>query len=176
MSAAAGKRPAAAPSATEQAAAKRIAGLPVDLPSTAVVSNVFRVANAARNYLERAVLREFGLSFSGFTVLWVLWINGSQETRELAAEAAITKGTLTGVLKTLEARDFVRRHTPPADRRLTVVSLTPKGRRRMQRIFPRFNAAEAEITAALDAQEREQLTACLRLLLSRLRRLEQAGG
>ncbi len=171
MSTAAGKKAAASASATEQTAAHRLAGLPVDLPSTAVVSNVFRVANAARNYLEREVLREFGLSFSGFTVIWVLWIDGPQETRQLAVKAAITKGTLTGVLKTLEALGFVRRSTPPADRRLTVVSLTPKGKRRMRVIFPRFNAAEAQITAELNAGQRQQLAARLRQLLAQLEQL-----
>lgn len=160
------------PLPVERAARRRVGDLDVDLPSMAAISNVFRLANAARNYMERQVLREFDLTFSGFTVLWVLWVSGAQETRHLAAEAAITKGTLTGVLKTLEARHLVKRETPENDRRLTVVHLTSKGERRMRKIFPVFNHAEAEIIEGLNQAERDKLTSTLRQLLHDIEHLE----
>ena len=58
-------------------------GLAVDLDfaSMAVVANVFRVASAARSHLERTVLADAGLSFTAFTVMWVLWIWGEMESR-----------------------------------------------------------------------------------------------
>ena len=68
----------------------------------AAVANVFRSASAARGYLERTVLADVGLSFTAFTVMWVLWVWGEMETRDLAVDAGITKGTLTGVVGTLE--------------------------------------------------------------------------
>ena len=93
-------------------------GLAVDLDfaSMAVVANVFRVASAARGHLERTVLADVGLSFTAFTVMWVLWIWGEMESRELAIDAGITKGTLTGVVGTLERRGLVARRRD-ADRR-----------------------------------------------------------
>ncbi len=161
-------------SSGELAARKRVGDLDVDLPSMAAISNVFRVANAARNYMERHVLKEFDLTFSGFTVLWVLWVMGSMETRHLAAEAAVTKGTLTGVLKTLESQALVERVTPDSDRRLTLVHLTHKGERSMRRVFPRFNQAEAKITGSLAKGERESLIGTLRHLLHTIENLESA--
>jgi len=161
-------------SSSELAAPRRVGALDVDLPSIAAISNIFRVANAARNYMERHVLKDFDLTFSGFTVLWVLWVTGSMETRHIAAEAAITKGTLTGVLKTLESQKLVERVTPESDRRLTLVHLTRKGERWMRRIFPRFNAAEAEITAPLAKGERDLLVNALRHLLHAIDSLETA--
>ena len=77
----------------------------------AAVANVFRVASAARAHLERTVLAEVGLSFTAFTVMWVLWVWGETESRELAIDAGITKGTLTGVVGTLEGPGAGR---PPA--------------------------------------------------------------
>ena len=56
MSAAAKRKPMARISPPELAACTRVGDLNVDLPSMAVISNVFRVANAARNHLERHVL------------------------------------------------------------------------------------------------------------------------
>ena len=72
-------------------------GIDVDLDfaSMAAVANVFRVASAARSHLERTALADVGLSFTAFTVMWVLWVWGEMETRELAVDAGITKGTLT---------------------------------------------------------------------------------
>jgi len=140
----------------------------------AAVSNLFRVVNAVRNYIERRVLRDYNLTFSGFTVLWVLWVMGSMETRHLASEAAVTKGTLTGILKTLEDRNLVERVTPETDRRLTLVHLTHKGERRMRQIYPRFNAVEADITAALDEDERDAFIATLRNMLGAIDTLEKA--
>ena len=73
-------------------------GIDVDLDfvSMAAVANVFRVASAARGHLERTVLADAGLSFTAFTVMWVLWVWGEMESRELAIDAGVTKGTLDG--------------------------------------------------------------------------------
>ena len=156
----------------EKAARKRLGDLEIDLPSMAAVSNVFRVANAAGKYFERLVLREYNLSFSGFTVMWVLWINGPTETRHLVDEATITKGTLTGVLKTLECLEYVTRATPEYDRRLTVATLTTRGKRLLTRVFPKFNQAEIQVTASLGSKGRRELTIALRTVLAEIEYLE----
>ena len=67
------------------------------------VSNVYRAGTAVRNHMERTVLAEYDLSWVAFTVLWILWIWDTQETGHVAEEAGVTKGTLTGVIKTLQA-------------------------------------------------------------------------
>ena len=100
----------------------------LDVGPTAVVANVLRVAGAVRGHLERTVLADVDLSFTAFTVLWVLWIWGEQEPRELAADAGVTKGTLSGVVGTLEGRGLVVRRRDPADGRLVHVSATAAGR------------------------------------------------
>jgi hypothetical protein len=88
----------------------RIGDQPLDFAAMAAVSNIYRAANVIRNHMEQKVLADEDLSWAAFTVLFVLWIWGDQQTRYLAVEAGVTKGTLTGVLKTLEKRDLVRRH------------------------------------------------------------------
>src|SRR5262249_48940832 len=80
----------------------RIGDRQLDFAAMAAVSNIYRAANVIRNHMERKVLADEDLSWAAFTVLFVLWIWGEQQTRDLAAEAGVTKGTLTGVLKTLE--------------------------------------------------------------------------
>jgi MarR family transcriptional regulator, organic hydroperoxide resistance regulator len=157
----------------EQDVQDRIGGLDVDFESLAVVSNVFRVANAARNHMERTVLADAELSFTAFTTLWVLWVWGEQEARHLAAEAGITKGTLTGVVTTLERRGLVERRSHAQDRRLVLVRATRSGQALMRRLFPRFNAEEAEITSALSSRDKRDLAHHLRTVL---RTLDESSG
>jgi MarR family transcriptional regulator, organic hydroperoxide resistance regulator len=148
-------------------------GHELDLVAMAAVSNIYRAANAIRYHMERNVLAEADLSWAAFTVLFVLWIWGDQQTRHLAAEAGVTKGTLTGVLKTLEKRGLARRRAHGGDGRLVLVSLEPKGLGVIERLFPAFNAGEASVSAPLTTAEKEQLAVLLRKII---RPLEAEGA
>lgn len=143
----------------------RIGGQPLDFAAMAAVSNIYRAANVVRNHLERQILAREDLSWAAFTVLFVLWIWGDQQTRYLADEAGVTKGTLTGVLKTLEKRGMTRRRAHDADGRLVLVSLEPKGAAVIERLFPTFNQGEAMVSACLTEDEKEQLAALLRKII-----------
>jgi MarR family transcriptional regulator, organic hydroperoxide resistance regulator len=149
----------------EQDIRGRIGDYPLDFAAMAAVSNIYRAANAIRHHVERDVLAGEDLSWAAFTVLFVLWIWGDQQTRHLAAEAGVTKGTLTGVLKTLEKRGLARRHAHDADGRLVLVSLEPKGLAAIERLFPAFNADEAQVSATLTEEEKEQLAHLLRKII-----------
>src|ERR1700683_96434 len=105
----------------------RIGDQPLDFAAMAAVSNICRAANAIRHHMEQKVLADEDLSWAAFTVLFVLWIWGDQQTRHLAEEAGVTKGTLTGVLKTLEKRGLARRRAHDVDGRLGVVRLGAQG-------------------------------------------------
>ena len=143
----------------------RIGDQHLDFAAMAAVSNIYRAANVIRNHMERKILADEDLSWAAFTVLFVLWIWGDQQTRYLAAEAGVTKGTLTGVLKTLEKRGLVRRHAHQSDGRLVLVSLEPKGRGVIERLFPAFNMGEAFVSASLSEHEKEQLASLLRTII-----------
>jgi DNA-binding MarR family transcriptional regulator len=142
-----------------------LGGLPIDPRAMAAVSNVFRVANAVRLHMERRVLGDDGISWTGFVVLWVLWVWGEQESRHLATECGVSKGTLSGVVSTLEGRGLVTRGRHPEDGRLVVVSLSPSGRRMIRRLYPRFNQQEALVVSRLDTAEQDQLAHLLREIL-----------
>ena len=66
------------------------------MSAMAVVSNVYRAANAVRNHLERTVLAPHGLTWTGWVVLWVIWIWGEIESRHVAAEAGRLQGHAHG--------------------------------------------------------------------------------
>jgi DNA-binding MarR family transcriptional regulator len=155
---------------TERAVSDRLDGLTLDMPAMAAVQNLYRAAGAIRNHLERSVLAPHGLTWTGWVVLWVVWIWEDIEARHVAAEAGISKGTLTGVLGTLEGRGLLARRTHPGDARRVLVKLTERGEQLMGELFPEFNAQETVVTAPLDPHERVQLAELLRAVVGGLDR------
>jgi DNA-binding MarR family transcriptional regulator len=152
---------------TERAVAERLADLVLDMPAMAAVQNIYRAAGAVRNRLERTVLAPHDLTWTGWVVLWVVWIWGEIETRHVAVEAGISKGTLTGVAGTLQTRGLLRRRTHPDDARRALLSLTPKGSRLMTTLFPLFNEQESFVTSTLDPDERLIVATALRRVAMR---------
>jgi MarR family transcriptional regulator, organic hydroperoxide resistance regulator len=131
----------------ERKVVEELGHLPLDFRAMAAVSNLFRASAVA---------------------MWVLWVWGEMESRDLAAAVGISRPTSTGVVTTLEGRGYVRRSKTAEDGRLVRVTLTDTGRRKIEELFPRFNAEEVALTTHLDEREQEQLAALLRSLLRRV--------
>jgi MarR family transcriptional regulator, organic hydroperoxide resistance regulator len=140
-------------------------GLDLDFGALLAVSNIFRAATAVRTRIEGTVLAEHELSWSAFVTLFVLRVWGPQESHRLADEVGITAGTLTGVVKSLEARQMVKRAPHRSDGRKVIVEPTTKGRKVVDQVMPRFNAIEADVTSDLTLEQRTELTDLLRTVL-----------
>jgi len=147
----------------------RVGALPVDLQATAVIANVWRAAQEARNQLERQVLRPEGLSWGGFSLLFNLWVWGPMETRALAASMGCARASISSLCDTLERGGLVERRGDPSDRRLVCVGLTDPGQSTIEHVFPRFNAGESRLVAGMSADERELLATLLRRLVHSVR-------
>ena len=142
----------------------RLADLDLDFDSNMAISNIYRAAAAVRAEAERDVLAEYGLSWGGLTILWVLWVWGDMASSRLADECGLAKGTLTGMLTTLEKRDLVVRHRVPEDMRKVVVRLTASGEATISELFPKFNDFETRMVAGLNGKEQRELAALLRIV------------
>ena len=149
---------------TERQVSERLSHMTLDFQSMAVTSNLFRAATAVRNHLERTVLAQHDLSWTAFVVLWVSWIWEPIETRQIADEGGFSKATLTGVLTTLEGRGLVTRAKSETDGRLVLVTLTNKGRKMMDTLFPEFNANEKEVAGVVSAAKQKELADLLRAI------------
>ena len=139
---------------------------PLDFRSLQAISNIYRAAAAVRRHAERTVLMEHNLSWGGFTALWVLWVWDEMETAKLAAECGLSKGTLTGLLSTLEKQDLVRRERVEYDRRRVMVSLTDVGLAMIEDVCPRFNPFETEMAGGLADTEKDELARLLRQVIN----------
>lgn len=149
----------------ERKVLERLGHLALDFRAMWAVSNLFRASTAIRRHMERKVLAADRLSWTSFVALWVLWVWGEMESRDLAAAVGISRPTSTGVVTTLERRGFVRRRRNSKDGRMVRVSLTERGRRKIEELFPKFNAEEVAVTTHLTPDEQEAMAAMLRSLL-----------
>lgn len=72
-------------------------------------------------------LAPFGLTYTQYLVLLVLWERGEASVKDLGAALFLDSGTLTPVLKRLEAAGHVTRRRDAADERRVLVSLSASG-------------------------------------------------
>lgn len=149
----------------ERKVVEELGHLPLDFRAMAAVSNLFRASAAIRRHMEAKILANDRLSWTSFVAMWVLWVWGEMESRDLAAAIGVSRPTSTGVVTTLEGRGYVRRAKTSEDGRLVRVKLTAAGRRKIERLFPTFNAEEVAITSHLEPREQEQLAGLLRSML-----------
>lgn len=183
MSAAAGKEKSVSLAATPKGNASRtieeriaqthIKNLPVNLEASAVVSNIFRVAVMFRNRAEQTVLGQYNLSFSGFTVLWVLWVWGEKQSKDLAHESGIAKGTLTGIIQTLQKYGLVDTKVHEADSRRKSILLTAHGKQIIQEVFIKINELETAFVSQLDTGEMQGMSSKLRIILNSMDQLDE---
>lgn len=85
-------------------------------------------ASRAMTAAYRPVLAEMHLTYPQYLVLLVLWEDGSVTVGRLGERLHLDSGTLSPLLKRLEANGFVRRERSLTDERLVEVTLTDAGR------------------------------------------------
>ncbi|MBI4828268.1 MAG: MarR family transcriptional regulator [Nitrospinae bacterium] len=110
-----------------------------------------------------AAFEDEGLTISQFGALETLYHLGPMSQKQIAAKILRSGGNLTLVVDNLERRGLAVRR-PGADRRVNTVTLTPKGRRLMERLFPRVAGRIAEVMETLGGAELETLGALLKKL------------
>jgi DNA-binding MarR family transcriptional regulator len=134
--------------------------------SVVIVETLYRTAATVRRYVEHAALRGAELSWSGYAVLALTCEERSVETRTAAAAIGISRGTLTGVVRTLENKNLIRRVPHHRDGRLVLLEPTTTGRRLAGRLAPRVTAAENYAIGCLDGGERDALVGMLGRLVA----------
>jgi MarR family transcriptional regulator, organic hydroperoxide resistance regulator len=73
-------------------------------------------------------LNEFGLTYPQYLVLEVLWKEDGLRVNEIGKRLELDSGTLTPLLKKLEAMNFLKRQRGEADERTVTAELTYPGK------------------------------------------------
>ena len=90
----------------------------------------FALSVAARSVvgLYRPLLEPMGLTHPQYLVMLALWQHAPLSVREISRLLQLDPGTLSPLLKRLEAIGYLRRQRDPADERSLAVTLTDRGR------------------------------------------------
>jgi MarR family transcriptional regulator, organic hydroperoxide resistance regulator len=89
----------------------------------------FAVYSAAHafNAVYRPLLDKLGLTYPQYLAMLVLWERDGQTVKEIGEKLFLDSGTLTPLLKRLEAARLVRRARDPEDERQVRITLTDAG-------------------------------------------------
>ena len=126
-----------------------------DADPTALVDDLIRAASYLEPELEEA-LAEHGLTRPSYLVLLALLGAGDRRLsqRDLMASVQRTSGTLSVRLARLERAGYVERERDPDDRRGAIVTLTERGRERVEAARPAYAETCARLAAGLPESER----------------------
>jgi len=125
-------------------------------------------ASRAATAVYRPMLEDLGLTYPQYLVMLVLWESDPKGVKELGEELGLDSGTLSPLLKRLEALGFVERRRSGEDERRVAIHLTTAGRALSSKAsgIPQ-HLADA---AGLSDQELEQLRTTLGRLTEALHR------
>ena len=115
---------------------------PVEMPG--LDNHLCFALYAASNHMTRLFvpfLKKLGVTYPQYLVLVVLWERGAQGVGEMASALQMDLGTLSPMLKRLEAKGLVTRRRQATDERRVLVDLTAKGvslRKRTEQMLGEF--------------------------------------
>jgi DNA-binding MarR family transcriptional regulator len=89
----------------------------------------FRLYASAKEVVRRygPLLDELDLTYTQYLVMMVLWEHDELTVSELGEDLLLDSGTLTPLLKKLEAKGYVSRHRAAVDERRVLVKATDEG-------------------------------------------------
>ena len=100
-----------------------------------VLMGVVRLAEKFKR-AHSAVFRKYGLSFPQYNVLRVLEASqgGKNKIGDVGKIMIVPVANLTGIAKRLAKEAFINKKSDPADDRVTILEITPKGRKSLKHI------------------------------------------
>jgi DNA-binding MarR family transcriptional regulator len=113
--------------------------------------------------------RPFGLSTATFNVLLVLFrAVGPLSPCDIGERLWVTRGTVTGLLDSLERQHLVRRTPHPKDRRMLLIELTDEGRCILERLMPEHFQGMCDLLSCLSESEKEVFAGALQKIQNHL--------
>lgn len=106
-------------------------------------------ASLAMTKVYKPLLEPLGVTYPQYLALMVLWERDGLAVNELGERLFLDSGTLTPLLKRMEAAGWLQRSRDEADERRVRVTLTPEGRalRRRAQAVPKALAEATGCTA-----------------------------
>jgi MarR family transcriptional regulator, organic hydroperoxide resistance regulator len=128
--------------------------------------------------LYRPLLAPLGITYPQYLVLLVLWEEGKVSVGRLCERLYLDSGTLTPLLKRLEAAGLVRRQRSTADERVVEIDLTHAGKqlKRSAARVPQALACRVGLSSDEFTRVRHQLARLFEMLRGPVRKEEEKAS
>lgn len=131
--------------------------------SLRLVLSIGRAFKSVDEYV-RPRMRRLGLTMTEFSVLSVLYHNGETPLGQLSQRILLTGASTTYTVKKLEQRGLLQRTPLLEDQRVIMGSVTNKGRKLLEHIFPLHATHLVEAMHELSVEEKNGVTKSLQRL------------
>jgi DNA-binding MarR family transcriptional regulator len=115
-----------------------VPGVERDASAQELLEGVSSLVRAVRCIEHRHLVPEGRLRRSDASVLRVLLRDGEQRGGEIAAKLGVDASVVSRQLTTLEADGLVSRRPDPADARVGLVSLAPRGKAQLEALYSTY--------------------------------------
>ena len=133
------------------------------MTTAAATGSMNLLTRLSRDVYRRATEDVIGIRLKQFIALDYLREQGGTTQQQLGETLHLDKNNCVILLNDLEEDDYVERLRDPTDRRRHLVTMTPAGRKALERAEEKLETLEDQVIGNLDARER----ATLRELLSK---------
>ena len=120
----------------------------------------------------QVTLNELGLTYLQFLVLSILWEEDGLKVHELGTKLSLDSGTLTPLLKKLEAQNLLKRKRGEEDERTVSIHLTYPGKSLQSKTLAALQVLEDQLASDLE-KSTEKLIPHLEGLLENLKTLKK---
>lgn len=117
---------------------------------------LMRAGNSVYARLHKG-LAKFGITHGQLAVLEALLHLGPMSQRELGRKLLRSSSNVTTLLDNLERRSLIQRKRLLDDRRVLIVSLTGRGKRLIEKVFPLHARRITDLFSVLSANEQQEL-------------------
>jgi len=135
-------------------------------------SELVRLETELWNTVEGRLQADFGLTLPVFEFLQVISRNRACRVQDIAEELSITVGGTSKIVDRIEAAGYCVRSANPSDRRSSIITLAPAGKR----LLPKLTAAvDDELRKRLGTAVPDKSLIQLTRTVTRLRAAVRAG-
>lgn len=119
-------------------------------------------------------IEKSGVNPTEFAVLELLYHRGDQPIQKIGQKILLRSGSMTYVVDKLEKKGFLKRVYCETDKRVTYISITEKGKKLIEGIFPEHEEKISSLMSGLDEDEKEVAIKLLRKLGVSVRNLSDS--
>ena len=138
-------------------------------PLTSLFVDLVRVETRLYNAIDDRLRSTHGLTLGQYEFLQIIERRATTRVYDIVSEVAITVGAASKAVDRLEAAGWCTRATNPADRRSSLLALTPKGSELLAAAAPTLeDELEARVVGVVDAPVLAQVAGALAALRAAL--------